>query len=200
MTRHRRLTIGLTALVLLSVAFPFKGWSVPAGSDGNASFPDDKDSWSPDGRFLLKDVDHPEDPKAPHSIFLTDMQTGKRMLLYSFARKVDLLWSPHSNAVALNDWDAHDEAQCFVFLLEDAPTRIDLREELLKSRRPDPEKKLATDRRDYNFNYARIIRWLDGQTVLFAVDGHSPHRQRKFVLEYEYRLGDSFRLRQRTIN
>ncbi len=201
MNIHHRPT-AFAAMLLLSVAFllPSVASSKPPGTDGNASFPEAKDSWSPDGRFVLKDVDDPEDPKTPHSIFLTDMQTGKRMLLFSFARKADLLWSPGSNAVAVNDWATNDETQCIVFVLEAQPMRIDLREEFLKSHRPDREKKLATDRRRFDHNYAHAIRWLDAHTLLFGIDGHSSDRKRKFALEYEYKLGDSFHLRKRTID
>ena len=108
-----------------------------AGGDGNASFPEVSDSWSPDGRFVVKNVDHPKDATTPHSIYLTDMETGRRTVLYSYPRKVDLYWSPASDALAINDWDANDDAQCIVFILAPRPARIDVREEFLKSRRPD---------------------------------------------------------------
>ena len=128
------------------------------------------------------------------------MKTGERALLFSYARKVDVLWSPASDALAINDWDANDEAQCIVFRLVPRQERIDLREEFVKSRRPDREKKLATDRRDYDHNYAHIIRWLNAKTLLFVVEGHSSDGKRTFLLEYEYKLGDSFRLRKRIIH
>jgi hypothetical protein len=200
--RHRPRSGILAALVLLSVAFA-QVTSLMAklpGGDGNASFPEVSDSWSPDGRFVVKNFDDPQDPKSPHSIFLTDMQTGQRSLLYSYPRKVDLLWSPASDALAINDWDANDDSQSVIFVLTPRRERIDLREEFLKSHRPDREKKLATNRRDYDHNYAHLVRWLDASTLLSVIEGHSSDRKRSFLLIYEYKLGESFRLRKRVIS
>jgi len=199
---YRSRLIPIATLVLLSVAFAHvpQASAKPPGGDGNASFPEVSDSWSADGRFVVKNVDDPQDPKSPHAIFLTDMQSGRRTLLYSYFRKVDLYWSPASDALAINDWDANDDAQCIVFLLAPRRERIDLREEFLKSRRPDREKKLATDRRDYDQNYTHLIRWLDANTLLSAIEGRSSDRKRSFLLVYEYKLGESFRLRKRVVS
>ncbi len=127
---YRPRLIFLAALALLSLAFARvpSASARPPGGDGNASFPEVRDSWSPDGRFVVKNVDDPQNPQSPHSIFLTDMQSGQRTLLYSYPRKVDLLWSPASDALAINDWDARDESQCVVFLLTPRRERLDLRE------------------------------------------------------------------------
>jgi hypothetical protein len=124
------------------------------------------------------------------------MKTGVRNVLYSYARRAEILWSPGSDAVAINDWDANNDAQCVVFPLLPHRERIDLREEFLKSRRPDREKKLAADHRTYDHNYAHVIRWLDARTVLLVIEGHSSKARKRFLLEYIYRLGDSFRLRR----
>jgi len=191
----------IAALVLLSVGFAY-GATVPPkppGAEGNASFPHVDDSWSPDARFVLKNVDTPEDPKTRHAIFLTDMKTGERATLYAYARRADVLWSPASNAIAINDWDAND-SRCLVFPLDPRGKRIDLRAELLKSRRPEREKQLASNRHDYDHNYAHVIRWLDAKTLLFVVQGHSSDGKRRFLLEYTYRLGGSFRPIKRVVD
>jgi hypothetical protein len=200
--RSRFRLIAISFLGLLSVAFvriaPVA--AKPPGGSGNASFPHDNVSWSPDARFVANNVnDSPVDPRSPHSVFLTDMKTGQRWLLYSYPRKVDLMWSPASNALVINDWTANDQSQCLVFVLTPQRDQIDLREEFLKSRRPDREKKLTTDRRDYDDNYAHSLRWLNGNTLLFAFDGRSADRRHSFQLIYEYKLSNSFRLRKRVI-
>jgi hypothetical protein len=198
--RHR--SVLLAALLLLPLVFAGAGkvLAKPPGPSGNANFPYDEVSWSPDARFVANNVEHsPDDPTSPHSIFLTDMKTGKRWLLYSYPRKVDLLWSPASNALAINDWTANDQAQCVVFVFTPEQEQIDLREEFLKSRRPDREKKLAANQHDYARNYAHSIRWLNGITLRFAIQGQSADRRRSFLLLYDYRLGDSFRLQKRVI-
>ena len=177
--QHRQRPISLAALVLLSVTFcPATISAKPPGADGNASFPEVSDSWSPDGRFVLKNVDYPRDPQSLHSILLTDMQTGERGVLYSYPRKVDLLWSPASDALAINDWDANDAAQCIVFRLVPRRERIDLDQDLAKSRPSGREKKLVTARRDYDRNCVRIIRWLDAKTLLLDPEGHRPDDRR----------------------
>jgi hypothetical protein len=199
--KYRIRSIAIAALIL-TTAFMHVGLAAaePPGADGNASFPDVSDSWSPDGRFVVKNVDTPENARAPHSIYLTDMQTGRRTILYSYARKADLSWSPASDALAINDWDANDDSQCIVFMLTPYRERIDLREELLKSQRPDGEKNLAADRRDYDRNYAHMVRWLDAKTLLFVVEGHSSNRKHNFELIYECQPGESFRLRKRVLS
>ncbi len=200
---HRLLAVILAAIVMLSlaVAHPPSLCAKPPGGSGNVSFPHDNVSWSPDARFVANNVnDSPDDPKSPHSVFLTDMKTGQRWLLHSYPRKVDLLWSPASNALAINDWGAGDESQCIVYVLTPQRERLDLREEFLKSRRPDREKKLAADQVDYDHNYAHAIGWLSAHSLLVELEGHSSEAKRYFLLEYEYQIGDSFRLRKRVIH
>ena len=172
----------------------------PPGASGNAFFPTVEDSWSPDARFLLKNVDTPNNPDSPHSIYLTDMRTGVRTVLYSYARRAEIIWSPDSDIVAINDFDANDDSQCMVFPILPHCGRIDLREELLKSRQPDSEKKLVADRRRYDHNFAHALRWRDARTLLFVVEGHSSRAHDGFRLEYAYRVGGGFRLLRRTMD
>jgi hypothetical protein len=156
------------------------------------------DSWSPDARFVLKNVNTPQ-AATPHSIFLTDMKTGERTILYAYERRADVLWSPASDALAINDWRGNGDSECLVFPLDPHAKRIDLREAFLKSQRPEREKELAADRADYARNYAHVLRWLDPRTLLFAVQGYSSDGQRRFLLVYRYTLGESFRLIQRAV-
>jgi hypothetical protein len=196
----------LATLLLLSVglavgfAYAATAPPKPPGASGNAVFPEVDDSWSPDARFVLKNVNTPEDPGSPHAIYLTDMKTGQREVLYTYARRADLIWSPASDALVINDWDANNDAQCMVFILVPRQERIDLRELFLKSRRPEREKRLVADHRDSGDNYAHAIRWLDARTLLFVVQGRSFDHHRNFLLEYTYRLGDSFSLIKRVIH
>ena len=44
------------------------------------------------------------------------------------------------------------------------------------------------------------IRWLYANTLLFVLEGHSADRRRNFLLDYEYQIGDVFRLRKRVIH
>jgi hypothetical protein len=86
-----------------------------------------------------------------------------------------------------------------VFILVPRHGRIDLRAQFLKSRRPDREKRLVADHRDYDDNYAHAVRWLDARTLLFVVQGRSSDRRHNFLLEYTYRPGGSFGLIKRVI-
>ncbi|HVN27683.1 MAG TPA: hypothetical protein VMT64_04315, partial [Candidatus Binataceae bacterium] len=148
---------------------------------------------------VLKNIDLPQSLDSPHAIFLTDMQTGRREKLYAYARRADVLWSPASDALAINDWESNDDSQCVVFSNLPSLGRTDLREELLKSGRPDMEKKLAADHVNYDHNFAHVMRWLDPRTVLFVVQGRNADGRRNFQLVYTYRLGDTFRLIRRVI-
>jgi hypothetical protein len=202
MTNLNRSTFIVTTLILC-LAGAAKSETIidkPPGEPGNAFFPTVADAWSPNARFLLKNVDTPNNPDSPYSIYLTDMKTGVRTVLYSYARRAEILWSPASDVVAINDFDAHDDSQCFVFPILPHHERINVREELLKSRRPDSEKRLVTDRHRYDHNYAHGVRWIDARTLLFVVEGHSSHAHEGFRLDYAYRIGDGFRLLSRTMD
>jgi hypothetical protein len=203
-SRFRSCAIATMILLFMELAVGFAYAATappkPPGASGNAVFPEVDDSWSPDARFVVKNVNTPEDPRAPHAIYLTDMKTGQREVLYTYARRADLIWSPASDALAINDWDANNDAQCVVFILVPRQEPLDLREQFLKSRRPDREKRLAADHRNYADNYAHAIRWLDARTLLFVVQGRSSDRRRNFLLEYTYRPGGSFGLIKRVIH
>ena len=124
-TRNTQRPIILAALALLCVAFaPLVPASAkPPGTDGNASFPEVSDSWSPDGRFVVKNVDDPEISE------LTSFDFSHRhanrpadaALLVS-REKSTCCGRPASDALAINDWDANDDTQCIVFVLSPHPS------------------------------------------------------------------------------
>ena len=216
LTKLKAPAIGLAALLLLSLVFsnatsaasaaiatpgPDVGMvpAKPPGPAGNSSFPVDNTSWSPDARFLIKNANN-VDQKTPYSIFLIDMKTGSKTLVYQYARKVDILWSPTSDAFVLNDWGSGDDGQTTLFRILPKQAHWDLREQLMKSTRPDAEKKLAANRQLYDHNFAHVMRWMNAHSVLFEIEGHSSDQQHKFVLQYVYSVGDSFQLKKRVAN
>jgi hypothetical protein len=180
-TRQR--FIVLAAVLLTAALAPAPNASAkPPGSEGNASFPHDDVSWSPDARFVLKNVEQPGDPSAPHAIYLTDMRTGVRSVLYSYPRKVDVLWSPGSNALAINDWGPNEVERCIVLELVPRRRTIDMSAEVAKSRSPQSAKTRAEERDDN----VHIVRWTDPRSLV--VDLESRHSDGK---------RSSIRLRQR---
>ena len=208
--------VGVAALLLLSLGFSnaaFAGPTAaaapgpevsmvptkPPGAEGNASFPDSDTSWSPDARFLVKNASN-VDPKFPYSIFLIDMKTGTKTLLCQYARKADILWSSASDALVVNDWGSGDDGQSTLFRILPHQARWDLREELMKSKRPDAEKSLADNRQLYDHNFAHVIKWQNAHSVLFEIEGYSSDQKHKFVLQYVYGVGDSFHLKKRVAN
>jgi hypothetical protein len=182
-TRQRPRFIGLAAILLAAaLASAPPASAKPPGSEGNASFPHDDVSWSPDARFVLKNVEQPADPSAPHAIYLTDMRTGARSVLYPYLRKVEVLWSPASNALAINDWGPNDVERCIVLELVPRRRTIDMSAEVAKSRSPESAKM----RRDPRDDSLHIVRWTDPRTLVVDVQSrHSDGRR------------TSIRLRQR---
>jgi hypothetical protein len=95
------------------------------------------------------------------------MRSGAHTVLYSFLRTVDVLWSPSSDALAINDWDTNNKPHGVVLRLVPRQERIEVGEDAR-----------ASDRRDGGHRFVHIIRWLDAKTLLVDVQGHSPDGRR----------------------
>jgi hypothetical protein len=152
---------------------------------------------SRDGRYLMTNVDHPDQIDADgnwHSIFLTDRRTGVKKLFYSYDRGVDIKWSPSSDAVVVNDYFGSSMSRSILFVLPPKPRRIDIGEQLSKSDRPRREK-LSVSSADHV--YPRVLRWIDSDHIILKITGYNGIDQNGFTIEYSYDIAkNSFTLKK----
>lgn len=181
------------AILLLLFAPSALAWSPPPngfpGSDNRIK--------SPDGRYVLRNVDYPAGKDTVenwHSIFLLDRKTDREKLFYKYERWVDILWRPSSDALILNDHWASNESRVVLFLLSPCFKRIDVGEQLLRSNRPEQEKQ-SIETADHVYPHA--AKWLDRETVLLRITGYNGVDPDGFTLVYLYNVEkSSFTLRE----
>jgi hypothetical protein len=150
---------------------------------------------SPDGRYLMTNTVHPDETDSDGnwgSIFLTDLQTGTKKLFYKYGRGVDIVWSPSSDAVVVNDYVGSNISQSILFVLAPRPRRMDIEESLMKSGRPRREK-LSIRTADHV--YPRVLRWIDSDHVIVRITGYNGVDKHGFTIEYSYDIAkNSFTL------
>ena len=145
---------------------------------------------SPDGRYLMTNIDYPEQMSREddwHSAFLTDTRSADKKLFYKYDRGIDIVWSPFSDMIALNDYYGSNVSQTFLLHLGSPAERIDLGERLGKSNRPRRER-LSIETADHV--YPRVVKWVDRDHLLFKVSGHDGVDAGGFTLAYLYNLKD----------
>ena len=76
-----------------------------------------------------------------HTLLLIDSRSTSRRVLYKYGRHVDLLWSPVSDALVINDYEGSNSAKPVLFDLVTGSVGIDLKGEFLRLR--DRQKTLA---------------------------------------------------------
>ncbi len=163
----------------------------------HVSFPGSRNRLaSPNRHYLLENVDCDDCDSAttyPHTIYLIDTKRHARRMLYHYGRWVNVLWSPSSQAVAINDFCAADDSRSVLFVLGPRLKRIDLSKTLLMTLRPGTDYHLLSG--GYPV-FKFVVRWLDSRSLLFKATGFaeagSSGFKRPFTLIYAYRVQDSF--------
>ena len=146
---------------------------------------------SPNGSYMLVNVDHPDEIDADgdwHSIFLVDAKTGGKTLFYKYGRGVDVVWSPDSNAVVVNDYWGSNVSRSVLFALNRSNQRVDIGEMLMKSNRPQREKE-SIETADHV--YASVVKWLNKKTVVFKIYGYNGVDPNGFTLIYAYDVAEN---------
>ena len=170
----------------------------PAARRSVVSFPSATNkTLSPDGRYLMTNVDNPEEMTRDeewHSLFLTDTRTRRKALFYKYGRAISVVWSPSSNIVALNDYYGSNVSRSFLFRFGPRTERIDVGERLAESDRPRREK-LSIETADHV--YPHVLRWIDRDRLLFKITGYNGVDSKGFTLVYLYNVREnSFSLQE----
>jgi len=153
------------------------------------SFPGTRsETTSPDGRYTIRNADDGSQVPA-HTLTLIDNRDGAATKVYSYARHVDVLWAPTSNAFVVNDYEGSDESRPILFTAPWTNQPVDLREEMLEYLRSRHEARSVLGNGHVYFSAKK---WLSGNEVLCNVTGYGDVNPKGFTKHYVYKLGHGF--------
>ena len=135
------------------------------------AFPGDGALRSPDGRFLLVNVDPEEkDPVLgeAHALYLLDLKAGATRRLMVYARHIDACFSPDGKHLLLTDWLGSDAAEVRLYRLGATAERVNLDPWILPLKRQNPT------RRHANHRYLQALGWEDAKTFRLLWWGYGP--------------------------
>ncbi len=148
-------------------------------------FPEQSRAPSPDGRYTLINVNQDREPH--HVIWLQNLAKKNRQELYRYVRHADVLWSPDSSHVAVNDYGGSDFAVCLIFSVPNGKETLHIDGNFLIQ-------KLATGGQGNSIRgnhhvYIHATRWLGPKTIQIQADGYGDVDPHGFKFVYEYTLG-----------
>jgi hypothetical protein len=169
----------------------FLGAAIISGANAQkVSFPGKKpETKSPDGRYAIRNVDD-ENQEPAHTLTLIDTKDGSATKIYSYERHVDVLWSPTSGALVVNDYEGSNAAHPVLFTAPWTDQPVDLREKLIDFLRSRGE---ATSALDNHHVYFSAQRWLNGNDILCQMTGYGDVDPKGFTKHYVYKIGKGFR-------
>ena len=163
---------------------------VLAASAKQISFPGAKtETKSPDGRYAVSNIDDVHAQPA-HILMLIDSQSGKHSKIYEYGRHVDVLWSPASNALAINDYGGSDFTRAVLLMLPSGQKQDDLWDELIKFLRSQGEARIALENAHV---YLTVEKWFNDHELLCKLTGYGPASPKGFTKHYVYAIGKGFR-------
>ena len=142
-----------------------------------ARFPDDRSVSSPDGRYILINVDSGREPNH-YSILLKDKTAGKTSKIYEYGRSATAVWAPDSRHFAINDYAGSDFTNTYIIAVDGITPRIDLQKEISQQ----------IDLPGGDHEYFGVARWLDERRVVVHHWGHDSDRRSEFCGCYTYTL------------
>src|SRR5260370_17741427 len=77
------------------------------------SFPDHSQAVSPNGRYLITDVESDSGPH--HTVFLNDRRLKTPRKLFNYGRAIEILWKRAIKSCVLNDYSGSDYSECRIF-------------------------------------------------------------------------------------
>lgn len=178
---HLRWLLGL----LLCVA------TLAKANPQKVSFPGSRsESKSPDGHYSVRNFDD-ENQEPAHTLSLIDTKTRSAIKIYSYGRHVDVLWSPSSDALVINDYEGSDVSHPVLFVAPWKGQPVDLSEKLIEFFRVHGEPKSATKNHHMYFSAQR---WLSHDEILCRIDSYGQVDPNGFTSNYIYKLGEGFRV------
>jgi len=157
------------------------------------SFPGAKsETESPDGRYVIHNSDSLSENPA-HTLTLVEAKSRSAIKIYQYARSVDVLWSPASDAFVINDYEGSDSAKPLLYDVPWTGTKTDILKEFTRFMRRRHEEKLVLNN---DHVYFTVRRWINPRELLCQLEAYgeaSPHGS-GFKGFYVYRIGEGFRV------
>jgi len=158
-------------------------WMCQALAQHPIAFPERSSATSPDGRYVLVNVDRDSEP-FEHTIFLEDRKHKTRREIYRYERGVQVLWNPDGRQFALSDFAGSDYATCNIMSVNQEIKAIPVLENLLKM--VSTKEKERIQRNDHL--YIAGVRWIDGKRLLVKIWGHDSDTRTGFERYYRYKV------------
>ena len=151
--------------------------AIPALSQVSRNFPNKKSEiTSPDGRYLVQDVDHNQEYRV---LFLKDKTTGKTRQVYEYTRGASVIWSPDSRHFVVDDSAGSDYTETRILSVDETVPKIDVQKEILDKRKDVP---------GGHHEYFYVAYWIDSRRVLVYHWGYGGEDPNGFCECYVYRL------------
>ena len=152
-----------------------------------AVFPDRKELRSPDGKFVIRSVDHVPQPHEFsglfRSLFLENTADGSARELYHYVGRVGVAWSGNS-FIIVTDYVSKKTARALVFRLDRPDEYLVLDKPGLAARIPG-ERRTQLERNDHVF--LEVSR-LEGSLLTLRVWGYGAHDPQGFRFHCVYEL------------
>ncbi|MCI0595873.1 MAG: hypothetical protein L0Z48_04945 [candidate division Zixibacteria bacterium] len=168
-------------LLVLSVSFAM-------ASERFSPFPGLSEVSSPDGRYLLRNVDVEEGGGYNHKLFLRDTKTNTEREIYSYDRRVDALWSKDGKGLIINDHGGSDYTDCIVFQFNKEIEKYNVTV-LLRSRAIKYKKSIVGN----HHVYIEGEKWITNKRIKVRITGYGEVDPDGFSMWYEYAVGGKFK-------
>jgi hypothetical protein len=155
-----------------------------------ATFPESRELHSPDGRYVIRNVDTNPAPQqfsgVFHSVFLEERATGRSRKLFDYVRRVAVAWSA-GNRVIVTDYTNQKNSRALVFSADDSfePVVVDKRN--LEAMLPAPQRDYLNGN-DHVFVEASSLK---GDALVLRVWGYGARNPEGFRLICQYDLAHS---------
>jgi len=143
---------------------------------------------SPNGRYLLRNVDIEKDGEFSHQLILRDTKINTEKLVYSYGRYVDALWSKDSKGMIINDHGGSDYTNCIIFQFQKEIKMYDVTE-LLTSQAIMHKKSIVGN----HHVYVEGEQWITNKKIKVRITGYGDVDPDGFSIWYEYAVGDKFK-------
>lgn len=146
---------------------------------------------SPDKKYVLINVDSESEEQASslggnHALYLRKVETDEQTRIYSYNRHVEVLWSPKSGRLLVNDFGGSDFSIPRIFSVHHPAKPLDLREQL--------KQKMRNHRSIFDNHHVYIVgtEWLSEDKLKIKIYGYGDIDPDGFVLWFEYLIGKGF--------
>jgi hypothetical protein len=147
----------------------------------SVSFPDNSQAVSPDGRYVVVDVDSLSEHY--HTVFLTDLQFNTRRKLFNYDRNIDVLWSPDSKLLAVTDYGDSNFSRCSVISVDEKIAVISVLDQLFRSLSGSDRKRLERLQNNHHF-YVAASAWTGPEKLRLKVWGNGDADPKGFIRYY----------------